>query len=83
MTKSASTTDAAVKPAEHSVSHGAQPTPAHTVASAALGSVRLEYVDGLRQDLDLSQMRLDDVFATIEMRNNELEMEALKRGRPW
>jgi hypothetical protein len=64
-------------------SHGAESPPAQTSASAALGSISLEYVDGLRQDLDLSQMRLDDVFASIEMRNNELEMEALKRGRPW
>eukprot|EP00308_Calcidiscus_leptoporus_P002234 CAMPEP_0119375422 /NCGR_PEP_ID=MMETSP1334-20130426/35788_1 /TAXON_ID=127549 /ORGANISM="Calcidiscus leptoporus, Strain RCC1130" /LENGTH=106 /DNA_ID=CAMNT_0007393731 /DNA_START=130 /DNA_END=447 /DNA_ORIENTATION=+ len=43
----------------------------------------LTYIDGKEVKFDISAMQLRDILAEIEVQNGRLEMEAIKRGKPW
>uniref|UniRef100_A0A7S0Q5Y3 Uncharacterized protein n=1 Tax=Coccolithus braarudii TaxID=221442 RepID=A0A7S0Q5Y3_9EUKA len=48
-----------------------------------LQTLALTFVDGNEAILDISSVQIREILAEIEMHNGRLEMEAMKRGKPW
>jgi len=41
------------------------------------------FVDGKLLDLDLRAYTVKHIYAEIEMQTGRLELEAMRRGKPW
>jgi hypothetical protein len=41
------------------------------------------FVDGKKLDLDMHTYAVKQIYAEIEVQTGRLELEAMRRGKPW
>mmetsp|Transcript_73801 Transcript_73801/g.123291 ORF Transcript_73801/g.123291 Transcript_73801/m.123291 type:complete len:112 (+) Transcript_73801:33-368(+) len=45
--------------------------------------LKMTYVDGKEMTIDVSNLKLRDIYAEIEVQTGRLETEAMRSGKPW
>ena len=51
--------------------------------AAAPPRLMLTFVDGRETPVDLGKLSVKDTFAQIELETGRLDLEAMRRGKPW
>ncbi|EOD28646.1 hypothetical protein EMIHUDRAFT_114158 [Emiliania huxleyi CCMP1516] len=51
--------------------------------AAAPPRLMLTFVDGRETPVDLGKLSVKDAFAQIELETGRLDLEAMRRGKPW
>ena len=57
--------------------------PSRQVVLGTYDMENLTFVDGRETPVDLGKLSVKDTFAQIELETGRLDLEAMRRGKPW